>query len=253
MTTPAPYTVEFFELKFGTWKFDVNEYREPFDRRLDSLDSDSKEYRQVLHETAMACHKARLNFKQKKLQYTMSISHPRGDRGQIEIDFDQITGLEFTPNSYGEYKMTVQLSSPATCHIGKKVPGPMKPYRSSMLYTQRIDNKFEKEQCDFSSGGQIKKSRTHCLVISSANVLQTMKTKLAAAHPGLAAAIAAGITSTTRFTAAEVQASLGAAETATTTKKEASKKRAAPGNENEISINGASSSRPRAEPKKPSS
>lgn len=207
---PSPYSLEFNRLAFGTWEADSHDYMEKCLERMEFYEN--------------PCHQVRILFGQKKLRYEISIPHLEGNRGRIDLDFDKITGIEFTTSprqGRTGYEMKVQLSSPAKCYIGHSI--------------SEFPTSYGSEQFDFSDDGQIKSCRTHSFYTFAERSFNTMKKKLL--ECGLAAAIAAGINSTANFTTEEVLASFEKK------KKKKSKKR--PASENETN-KAASSSRPRA-------
>jgi hypothetical protein len=238
MPAKPPFSLEFNKLKCGTWEVDRYDDTETLYQRIQADVDAGRTGSSVFAESHHILHEVRALFGQNKLRFEMSISHPRSNRGRIDIDFDQIAGLDFTyeqtyseKNGMSGANMTVQVSSPARCYIGKSFPAIGVGPNRGTLYQQlkRTPPKFEDEHTDFSEGGQIKISRTFTIYVGSAYRLNTMEEKLRQfSHPALIAAMAAGITSNTNFTAEEVQASL---DRDALNKK--SKKRSAPGNEND--------------------
>ena len=251
---PGPYHIDFVKLSFGSWESDSQETQN--DRaQITSL----MQGMMVFQAQLLKCHEVRVLFGQNKIRYETYIAHPRGNRGRVEIDFSQVTGIQFDfekPPSEKGYKVTVQLSTPALTYVGSQEIARFK--KSNAVY--------ESAQTDFSEGGQIKKCKSHSFTIDNLNRLKTMKLRME--QHGLATAITTGIDEallTASFTEEEVEASFEKARGSKAAKM--SKKRAVPTNENNDTGNDnntnndgegpsvaapAAASRAPAKPRKPS-
>jgi hypothetical protein len=234
---PNPYHIDFAKLTFGSWESDATDDKAKIEQDRQNLDHsggfNARESMRLILAGKMACHEVRILFGQSKLRYDLSISHPRGSRGRIEVDFSQVSGVHFDlektlSNFQNGHKVTIQLSSPALTYIG----------RQGLDGFRKKNAVYETQQTDFSTDGAIKKARTHSFTIDNLNRLQTMKQRME--QHGFAAAIAAGLDEsllTASFTEEEVEASFGKSrggdKAAGAPKNNASKKRPAPGgNEN---------------------
>jgi len=232
-----PYHIDFLKLTFGTWESDAVDDEAKIAQDRQNIDH-SGGYNafgstKVMMDGILSSHEVRILFGQSKLRYETSIRHLRGNRGRIEIDFSQVSGVHFDleQSSSGPkagYKVTIQLSSPALTYVGSQ----------EMNRFKKKNAVYEAQQTDFSGDGAIKKARTHSFTVHSLKRLNIMKQRME--EHGFAAAIAAGLDDsllTASFTEEEIEASfektrLGK-KAAGAPKNNSSKKRpASGGNEN---------------------